>query len=92
MLDDRAPHTDEPGAPELGDFVRLRPGGRHGLAAGTWAEVVDIAEHAPGVLEVWHQKGHPDYWDWAAAITAADVVDIIRTDIATHPPLTEEQP
>ncbi|WP_331718304.1 DUF6211 family protein [Streptomyces sp. NBC_00134] len=77
---------------EVSDLVRLRPGNPQGTDPRDWLMVVDLVEHLPGVFEVWHQPDHPDHQDWAAAITAADVAEIIRADADIPEPLTEESP
>ncbi|MEU1121831.1 MULTISPECIES: DUF6211 family protein [unclassified Streptomyces] len=84
MLDDLTPPAGGP-APTLGDIIRLHPGNRHGLNPDTVVQIVDVAEHLPGYFEVWHLRDHPAYWDWAAAITVADVADIITSDTVTLP-------
>ncbi|MEU1133346.1 DUF6211 family protein [Streptomyces sp. NPDC005900] len=93
MLDDRP--AGEPIAPQLGALALLHPGGHHGLDAHTMVMVVDTVDTPEGAVVVWHLPDHPDYWDWAATITAADVASIISTDpdpYAVPPPHTEDTP
>ena len=74
-------HPDAPGgsdAPQPYDLVRLTAGNRFGLSPEVLLTVADIVDNAPGVLEVHHQQDHPDYMDWAAAVTVDDIAVVIR--------------
>lgn len=82
MLDD--PTTPAGGrAPQPYDLVRLTPGNRAGVPSDTVLTVADTVDDKPGVLEVHHQTDHPDYLDWAAAVTAGDIATVIRVTAGT---------
>ncbi|MGW2793610.1 DUF6211 family protein [Streptomyces sp. NPDC001251] len=82
MLDDPQASPDQPAILPY-DIVTLRPGNRLGIDPAALLTVVDIVEDTPGAVEVHHQQDHPAYWDWAAAITADDVADVIRATAGT---------
>ncbi|WP_033287063.1 DUF6211 family protein [Streptomyces sp. NRRL F-525] len=69
--------------PQPYDFVRLHPGNRLGIAPEVLLTVADVVDNAPGVLEVHHQTDHPDYMDWAGAVTADDIATVVRITGAT---------
>ncbi len=77
MLDDTQPSA-EPREPRPYDLILLHPG-RHGACPLTPLIIVDTVDGEPGSFEVHHLETHPDYWDWAATITADDIADVIQT-------------
>ncbi|MFM9625099.1 DUF6211 family protein [Streptomyces turgidiscabies] len=84
MLDPQHPPTGTPD-PQPYDLVHLRPGNQLGIAPEVLLTVADLVDNAPGVLELHHQAGHPDYMDWAGAVTVDDIVTVVRiTGTAAH--------
>ncbi|MET9676371.1 DUF6211 family protein [Streptomyces sp. NPDC006482] len=75
MVDDQ-PST-APEQPQPYDIVYLRTGNRLGIAPETPLTVADFGP-AAGVWELHHQEQHPDYWDWAAAVTTSDIATVLR--------------
>ncbi|MFF5808243.1 DUF6211 family protein [Streptomyces sp. NPDC012746] len=65
-------------APQPGDLVHLHPG-TAGTDPATQLIIADIVEDEPGTYVLWHLDSHPDYQDWAAAVTRSDIALIIRT-------------
>ncbi|MFE3557281.1 DUF6211 family protein [Streptomyces sp. NPDC059193] len=66
--------------PQPYDLVRLHPGNPLGIPAGTTLIIADTVDSTIGLYEVWHLDSHPDYQDWAAAVTAADIALITRAE------------
>ncbi|WP_125264848.1 DUF6211 family protein [Streptomyces alboflavus] len=85
MVTETAGTTADPNTPQPYDLVQLIPGHPLGVSPDVLLTVADTVDGAPGLVEVHHQHDHPDYWDWSACITAADIAVIIRhTDGTAH--------
>ncbi|MFF3726875.1 DUF6211 family protein [Streptomyces erythrochromogenes] len=63
--------------PQPYDQVRLNPAAA-GITPGTVVVIADTVDDEPGAYVVWHLEDHPDYQDWAATVTAADIHTITR--------------
>ena len=80
-------HDPAPGAPSdpvpyPGDLVRLRAGHPSGADPHQDLLLADWHDEDQDVYLLYLPDTHPDYWDWAATATLADIAVLTRQTAA----------